>query len=286
MTSITLPKQPKIIERDGNRAVIEISELYPGYGPTVGNALRRSLYSSLEGAAITSVKFEGVPHEFSTIDGVLEDVLEVVLNLKEVRLILHSEESQILKLKVKGKKEVTAKDIETPSQVEIVSPDIHIATLTTASATLNAEMHVEHGLGYVSVVEEEKEKKEIGVIKVDAAFSPVQKVNFNVENMRVGDRTDYNRLLIDITTDGTITPDEAYEKAAQKLVDHFVALVVLEGKKVTKKSTAKKAVKKTTAKKTTVKKKTTKKTTAKKSVVKKPTAKKATSSESSGGAKK
>jgi DNA-directed RNA polymerase subunit alpha len=266
MTPITIPKSPKVIERDGNRAVIEISELYPGYGPTIGNALRRSLYSSLEGAAITSVKFEGVPHEFSTIEGVLEDVLEVVLNLKEVRLILHGEEPQILKLNVKGKKEITAKDIDAPSQVEIVSPDTHIATLTTANASIHAELHVEHGLGYVPVEEEEKEKKEIGVIKVDAAFSPILKVNFTVENMRVGDRTDYNRLLLDITTDGTITPDEAYEKSVQKLVEHFAALATLEGKKAAtiKRIAAKKAVKKVPAKKTAAKKTAAKKPAAKK----------------------
>lgn len=255
-TSISLPKKPKVVEKEGNSATIEISELYPGFGPTIGNALRRVLYSSLPGAAITSAKVENVPHEFSTIEGVSEDVMEISLNLKQIRLKLHGDEPQTLKLKVKGKKEITAKDIETPSQVEIVNKDAYIATLTTTKASLEMELRVEPGLGYVQTDQDEKEKTEIGVIRLDAVFTPVKKVNFEVENMRVGDRTDYNRLIMDITTDGTIDPEDAFVYAVDVLMDHFEKIEELKGSK--KKSSKKKS---TTKKKSTSKKK---KSTAKK----------------------
>jgi DNA-directed RNA polymerase subunit alpha len=241
---VSLPKKPKVVESSTNRAVIEIDELYPGYGATLGNSLRRVLYSSLEGAAITSVKIEGVSHEFSTVEGVLEDVLELCLNLKSIRMVLHGDEPQTLTLNVKGKKAVSAKDIETPSQVEIVNTDVHIATLTSSTASLKAELTVERGVGYVQAEQDGKEKKEIGVIRLDAAFSPVVKINFDVENTRVGDRTDYNKLLIDITTDGTLAPEDAYEKAVAILLEHVGAITELEGKPV-KKASAKKSAEKT-----------------------------------------
>lgn len=262
---IPLPKAPKIIEHDGNRVVVEISGLYPGYGHTIGNALRRVLYSSLPGVAITSVKIEGVSHEFSTKQGVLEDLLEVSLNLKDIRLILHGDEAQTITLKAKGKKEITAGDIDTPSQVEIVNKNAHIATLTTAASTLNIEMRVESGLGYVEGAQDEKEKKEIGIIKLDAIFSPIKLVNFEVENMRVGDRTDYNKLLIEIITDGTITPEDAWEESSKLLLDQLTFISTLEGKKVPAKKAAKKKApaKKTVAKKKTPVKKVAKKTTKK-----------------------
>lgn len=257
---ISLPKPPKVIEKDGNKAVIEISELYPGYGSTIGNALRRVLYSSLPGAAITSLKIDGVPHEFSTVEGIKEDVVEISLNLKQVHLVLHGDEPQTISINVKGKKAITAKDIETPSQVEIINKDVHIATVTSAKASFKAEMQVERGMGYVQVDKEEKDKKEIGVIRLDAIFTPIQKVNFEVDNMRVGDRTDYNKLLLDITTDGTIDPEQAFTDSVKVLLDHFQTLGELEGGK-------KPAKKKTTAKKKTAAKssKTTKKSATKKS---------------------
>lgn len=249
---LSLPKQPKIIEHDGARAVIEINELYPGYGATIGNALRRVLYSSLPGAAVTRVKFESAPHEFTTLQGVLEDVLELSLNLKQIRLILHGDEPQILKLKIKGKQTVTAKDIETPSQVEIINKDAHIATLTTAGSTLEAELTVERGMGYVQADHGQKEKKEIGVVHLDAAFGPVVRVNFEVQDMRVGDRTDYNRLHLELITDGTIAPEDAYEQAVKILNEHFGAIKELEGKpkkKSEEKTSAKKSAKKHSTKK-------------------------------------
>ncbi|OGZ60867.1 MAG: DNA-directed RNA polymerase subunit alpha [Candidatus Spechtbacteria bacterium RIFCSPLOWO2_01_FULL_43_12] len=259
MLSISLPKKPKVIEQDKNahRASIEIRELYPGYGPTIGNALRRALYSSLPGAAITSVKILGVPHEFSTIEGVLEDVLEISLNVKQIRLNLHGDEPQTLVLKAKGKKEITAKDIEVPSQVEILNKNAHILTLTSPKSSIEMEFRVEQGLGYVQVDQDEKDKKEIGVIRLDAVFSPVKKVNFEVENMRVGDKTDYNRLVLDITTDGTVSAEDAFVQATKVMLEHFNLLMSLGGEKVAK-SVVKK---KTPAKKSKLK---TKKKPAKK----------------------
>lgn len=249
---ISLPKEPKVIQKDGNKAVIEVSELYPGYGATIGNALRRVLYSSLPGAAIVSAKFDHVSHEFSTIDGILEDMIEISLNLKQVRLILHGDEPQTLIFKAKGKREVRASDIETPSQVEIMNKDAHIATLTSPKSSLTGELRVERGMGYLQADQNQRDKKEIGVIRLDAIFTPVRKVNFEVENMRVGDRTDFNRLLIEITTDGTITPETAFIEATQVLVDHFQLLTTLEVKEpVVKKS---RAIKRTQAKKVTTKK--------------------------------
>ena len=248
---VSLPNKPTVLTHEGNRALIEISALYPGYGATLGNSLRRVLYSSLEGAAITTVKIEGASHEFSTLDGVMEDVLEICLNLKAIRLLMHEDEPQTLTINVKGKKDVTAKDIETPSQVEVINKDAHIATLTGASSTFKVELTVEKGVGYVQAEQDDKEKKEIGVIRLDAAFSPIVKVNFDVENMRVGDRTDYNKLLIDITTDGTLAPEEAYEKAVSVLGEHVNAVMELEGKPAAKKPAVKKAAtKKAPAKKT------------------------------------
>ena len=241
---IPLPQKPHIVRQEENRIILEINNLYPGYGATLGNSIRRVLYSSLSGAAITSVKIEGVLHEFSTLEGVLEDTLEIALNLKAIRLVLHTDEPQILKINTKGKKVIKAKDIEIPSQVEIINPDTHIATLTASSSVFNAEMTVEKGIGYVQVEQDAKEKKEIGVIRLDAIFSPIVKVNFDVENMRVGDRIDYNKLIIDITTDGTIEPEDAYEQALSGLVNYFSAI-----KDISNKDEFKKPAKKTTKKK-------------------------------------
>lgn len=218
---ITLPKQPKIKEESGNRAVFVIEELYPGYGVTIGNALRRALYSSLPGAAITQVKIKGAAHEFSILKGVLEDVLEITLNIKQVYLKLHGDEPQTAAIKAKGAKTVTARDIVAPSQVELVNKDAHIATLTSKDAVFEAELLIEPGLGYVPVEQREKIGVEIGSIPFDAIFTPVRKVNFEVENMRVGDRTDYNRLSVEVVTNGAISPREAFAYASKLLVQHF-----------------------------------------------------------------
>lgn len=221
---IPLPQQPKIILEESNRAVFEIEGLWPGYGPTIGNAIRRVLLSSLEGAAITSVKIEGVPHEFSTLPGVQEDIIELTLNLKQVRLRMHGSGPYTASLTVKGEKRVTAADIKTPSQLEVVNPELHLATLTDKKAALGMELAVERGVGYQPIEARRKEKVEIGMIALDAAFSPIRLVTFEVENMRVGDRTDYNRVRFHIETDGSISPRSALSSAAGILKEQFAAL--------------------------------------------------------------
>lgn len=221
---IQLPTQPKVILEEKNRAVFEIEGLYPGYGQTIGNSLRRVLLSSLKGAAITSVKIEGVGHEFSTLEGISEDAVEMILNLKQVRLKLHEEGSFSITLSEKGEKDVSAGDFKTPSQVEVINKEAHIATLTAKKSSFKIEATVESGLGYVPVEARTKDKVEVGVIALDAAFSPVRHVNYEVENMRFGDRTDYNRLRLHIETDGSLSPREAFSQASKILVDQFGAL--------------------------------------------------------------
>lgn len=220
-----LPAIPQIMLSEGSRAIFEINGLYPGYGLTVGNSLRRVLLSSLPGAAVTTIKIKGASHEFSTKEGVIENVIEIILNLKQIRFkIESSEDSVVLLLSVKGEKEVKASDIKVPTGVKIINPDQHIATLTDKKSELEAEITVEKGVGYAPSEKRRKEKLDIGVIAVDAIFTPVKKVSYEVENMRVGDRTDYNRLRIHIETDGSILPEEALKKAANILIDHFAIL--------------------------------------------------------------
>ena len=211
----------KKISDDGRVGVFHIEGLYTGFGLTLGNALRRALFSSLPGAAITQIKIKGVGHEFTTIPGVAEDVVELTLNLKKVRFQFFADEPQILTLKVKGEKEVKADDIKTNPQVEIVNPDLHLAALTDKKAELDMELTVEKGLGYLPAAERKFERLAIGTIVLDAVFSPITKVNCSVENMRVGERTDFNRLKIEIQTDGSITPSQALHKTANVLKDHF-----------------------------------------------------------------
>jgi len=218
---IFLPSQPKIIEKKDNFAAFEIGSLYPGYGITIGNSLRRVLLSSLPGAAVTQVKIKGAQHEFSTIPGVKEDVISILLNLKQLRFKLHSDEPQKAELKARGIKSVKAALFNFPSQIELVNKNFHIASLTAKSADLNIEIVVEKGLGYETVESRKKEKMEIGMMAVDAVFTPVRKVSYRVENMRVGERTDFDRLFLDLETDGTITPEEAFLQAAEILISHF-----------------------------------------------------------------
>lgn len=223
--NIVLPSKPKVVLEKGSLGVYEIDGLYPGYGHTLGNSLRRIILSSLPGAAVTHVKIAGVSHEFSTIAGVKEDVITILLNLKKLRLRLLTSEPQQLKLKVKGVKDVTAKDIELPGQVELLSPDQHIASVTEKSAELDIEITVASGLGYVPKDVLQKDRVDIGTIALDAAFTPIKKVNYEVENMRIGDRTDFNRLKVTIETDGTITPHEALEKSIAIMINQLKAIV-------------------------------------------------------------
>lgn len=223
MNKIPLPQKAKIIKRGDNQAIFEIDGCYPGYGVTLGNIFRRVLLSSLPGAAVTTLKIKGASHEFSTIPYVLEDVIRIILNLKQLRFKILSQEALPIRVELKavGEKEVKAKDIKVSSEVEIINKDIHIATLTDKKAKLEMEIEIDMGLGYVPVEQRKKEKLEIGAIAVDAIFTPIKKVNYEVENMRVGDRTDFNRLRISIETDGSLSPEEALENAADILVEHF-----------------------------------------------------------------
>ncbi len=213
-------KIKKISETD-KEGVFEVEGLYAGYGLTAGNALRRVLFSSLPGAAVTQIKIKGVDHEFSTIPGIKEDVMEITLNLKRIRFKFFAEEPQVFILKAKGEKKIIASNIKTNDQVQIINEDAHIATLTSKSSELEMEITVEKGLGYIPVEARKMEKLPIKTIAIDAIFTPIVKVNFSVENMRVGDRTDYNRLKFFIETDGSISPSSALHKACNVLIDHF-----------------------------------------------------------------
>jgi DNA-directed RNA polymerase subunit alpha len=221
---IPSPEQPKVVVEEKNRGVYEIEGLYPGYGHTLGNALRRVLLSSLRGAVVTAVKIEGVNHEFSTIPGVKEDVVDVCLNLKQARFRFSGETPVTGTISVKGEKEVRAGDIKISSDAEAVNPDLVIATLTDKKSVLQMELEISSGLGYQGVQDREKQKVEIGKIALDASFSPVRSVNYEVENMRVGDRTDYNLLRIHIVTDGSIEPRAAFTEAAKILTEQFQSL--------------------------------------------------------------
>lgn len=233
MQIIALPSKPKYVEVAKNHGKFEIGGCYPGYGSTLGNALRRVLLSSLPGAAVRSVKIKGVSHEFSTIPGVLEDVVQVILNLKQVRFRSHSDEPVTVTLKAKGEGVVVGKDIKCPSSVEVVTPDQVIATMTDKKAELEMEIVVDRGLGYVAIESREDEEREIGEIAIDAIYTPVRRVNYEVENMRVGKRTDYDKITLEVMTDGTLSPEEAFQRAVTILVDQFSVLLGGEGAPVT-----------------------------------------------------
>ncbi len=221
---ITLPSKPRIVSEEGNQGVYEIDSLYPGYGHTLGNSLRRIILSSLPGATVTQVKIEDIPHEFATIEGSRETVMEILLNLKRIHYVLHGDEPQTISLSYKGAGEVTAKDFKLPSQVEIKNPEQHIADLSGKS-TLELEVTIERGLGYVQREVLIKEKVDIGVIALDATFTPIRRVNYEVENMRVGDRTDFNRVRMFIETNGTISPREALESSIETMIHQLKAII-------------------------------------------------------------
>jgi DNA-directed RNA polymerase subunit alpha len=220
----------KTVSEDSKKGVFEVEGLFTGYGLTVGNALRRALLSSIPGAAVTELKIKNAPHEFSTLPGMKEDLVELSLNFKKVRFRMHTDEPQILTLKVKGEKTVTAADIKTTSEVEVVNPEEELAELTSKDAELDMEIKVERGLGYSPVESRKEGRLAIGTIAIDAIFTPVLNVNFSVEDMRVGERTDYNRLRLEIETDGTISPSSVLHKAAKVLKDHFEKVASVEVK--------------------------------------------------------
>ncbi|MBI4121559.1 MAG: DNA-directed RNA polymerase subunit alpha [Candidatus Ryanbacteria bacterium] len=216
--SILLPHKPFLTEESDRHAKVVIEGLHPGYGVTLGNALRRVLFSSLPGAAVTRVKIAGVSHEFSTVPGVLEDVLLILLNIKQLRFKVFSDDPETVTFESKGEGEIKAGDIKTSSTLEIVNKDQHIATITKKNTNLSLEFTVERGVGYKAKEVLERERVGSGTIVLDAIFTPVRKVSYNIENMRVGTETDYNRLIMNIETDGTITPREAFAEALSILI--------------------------------------------------------------------
>jgi len=228
MIKVTLPKKPKFIKAGENAGKVEIENCYPGYGTTLGNALRRVLLSSLTGAAVTSVKIKGATHEFSTIPGVLEDVIQIILNLKKVRFRMHKDEPVKLTLKEKSVKNITAAQIQCPADVEVINKEAPLASITDKKGELEMEIEVQRGLGYVPVEQQEREKKEIGFIAIDAIYTPIKRVNYTVENMRVGKRTDYDKITLEIETDGTITPEEAFQKSVEIAIAQYEAIVGFE----------------------------------------------------------
>lgn len=221
MSEITLPTAIKLTKQGDNKATLEIAGCYPGYGVTLANSLRRVLLSSLKGAAVTSFKIKDVEHEFSTIPDILEDVIQIGLNLKQLQFKMHTDKEQKLTLEENGEKKVTANDLETTPNVEIINEDAHLLTLTSKKASIEMEILVNAGYGFDASEERGKEKLPIGTISLDASYSPVRKVSYDIEEMRIGERTDYNRILMDIHTDGSITPEEAFRKANEILKDQF-----------------------------------------------------------------
>ncbi|MBU6323208.1 MAG: DNA-directed RNA polymerase subunit alpha [Patescibacteria group bacterium] len=221
---VTLPSKPRIVSEEEMVGTYEIDSLYPGYGHTLGNSLRRIILSSLPGAAITSVKIENVPHEYATIEGVRESVMEILLNLKRIHFVLHGDDAQTIRLSVKSPKTVTAKDFTLPSQVEIANPDQHIADIS-GKVDFELEATVERGLGYVPREVLTRDKVDIGTIALDATFTPIRRVNYEVENMRVGDRTDFNRLRILIETNGTVKPHEALERSIEIMINQLKSII-------------------------------------------------------------
>lgn len=221
---IIMPSKPRVVLEEGNKGVFEIDGLSPGYGHTLGNSLRRIILSSLPGASVTSIKIDGVSHEFQTMDGIKEDVIVMILNLKKTRFKMISDEPQIVTLSVKGPKEILAKDIKTGGQVEILNPELHIAEVT-GKINFNIEMKIEKGLGFIPKEVFQKEKVDIGTIAVDAIFTPIRRVAYEVENMRVGDKTNHNRLRISIETDGTLTPREALSRSIEIMINQLKAII-------------------------------------------------------------
>ena len=228
--SLQMPRSFQKVEtgEDGRYAKFVVEALERGWGITLGNALRRSLLSSLQGAAIVSVKIEGVDKEFSTIPGVKEDVTDIILNLKSIRVKLLSDHDETLRLDMSGEGEVTAKDFMDNPNVAILTPDVHIATLN-GNASLSLEVKISSGRGYVTADELKDKDAPIGVIAMDANFNPVQKVAMHISDTRVSQKTDYNRLELEITTDGSIDPEDALAYAAKLLMDHLEIFINFEG---------------------------------------------------------
>jgi DNA-directed RNA polymerase subunit alpha len=243
MENIALPNKIDFKKGDSaNSGHVSIEPLYIGYGMTLGNSIRRVLLSSLPGAAVIGVKIKGADHEFMALPNIKEDVLEIILNLKELRLKVHSDEEIKLQLHASGKKQVTAKDIEKNSDVEIINNNLKIAEITDAKGSLDIEIIVSSGRGYQLTEKNKKETKDLGYLEIDSVFSPVTAVSLKVDNVRVGKMTNWDKLILDITTDGSMTFEEAFNYSIGILVNQFNALA--PAKKEVKKSSSKTSVKK------------------------------------------
>ncbi len=221
---IIMPSKPRVVLEEGDKGVFEIDGLYPGYGHTLGNSLRRIILSSLPGASVTSIKIDGISHEFSTIEGIKEDVITMILNIKKLRFKIASDEPQTVTLSVKGPKKITGEDIKVGGQVEILNKDQYITEIT-GKVGLDIEIKIEKGLGFIPKEILQKEKVDIGTIAVDAIFTPIRRVSYEVENMRVGDKTNHNRLRISIETDGTLIPREALTRSIEIMINQLKAIV-------------------------------------------------------------
>jgi len=226
--NIVLPSHAKVVSEEGDKGVYEIERLYPGYGNTLGNSIRRIILSSLPGAAVTRINIEGVTHEFSTLPGVLEDMMTIVLNFKQLRFRLHGDGPEEAVIDVKGEHEIKGKDVKCPTQLEVINTDHHLATITEKGVNFKVEITVEKGIGFVPTEELMKEKVPAGTMVIDAIFSPIRRANYDVENMRVGDRTDYNRLILTIETDGTISPREALKNSLEIMQKQIEQILIID----------------------------------------------------------
>lgn len=246
MITIPTPQAPRLVSEEGNKASFVIEGLYPGYGVTLANALRRVILSSLPGASVIAFKIKDVDHEFSTIPGVMEDVISIMLNIKKMRFRVFEEGYFEGKLKVKAVSEVKAGDFTFSSEVEIVNPELPIATITDKKGEIEMTVWISQGIGYELSKEHvfPPSMPSVGVIKVDSIFTPVLAASFKIDNMRVGERTDYNRISFNVETDGTISPKEAFEKAIETLMDQFGALRAVEGERKEKEKKASKTAEK------------------------------------------
>jgi len=240
MSTISLPKKVEYKAGKDHTGTVEVLGCYPGYGTTLGNALRRVLLSSLEGSAVTAVKIKGVSHEFSAVDGIQEDVVQMVLNLKSLRFAVHSTEPVKVKIKKDKVGPVTTADIEKNADIDIVDKSQVICNITDKKVTLDMELTIERGMGYVPVEQQQREEIELGAIAIDAVYTPIRRVNFIVENMRVGKRTDYEKVTLEIETDGSVNPQEAFMHAVEILNAQFGALSSQEKKVAPKKEETKK----------------------------------------------
>lgn len=218
------PFSPSIIKDEDNHGIIEIEGLYPGYGITIANTLRRVMLSSIAGGAVTGIKVENVPHEFTSIPGVYENTIELLLNIKRIRCKVHSDEPIKGTIKIKGKKEIKAGDIKVPSDVEIINKDLSIFSIVDKNTEVEMEIIFEKGFGYVPTELMKKTKLPIGTILVDAWFSPIEKVSYKISNMRIQDKADFNKITFEIITDGTIKPSKAFFQAASILKEYYLIL--------------------------------------------------------------